>query len=256
MRRQRLLVGVLGTALVGAFPVALTSTSAVAGTALASSVDGQYYGAPDGNGIWRFGQRIRFEATVTVQCDAADPLPYGCSPVDETGDTIALQRRLAGTTAWRTVTTKQATGALTTLVTPSVGRAVYRIVYSGGTSQGYAGSRTGNSPTLKGSRNPHGKAVLTRRGTFYRGNVDPGWGRKPVTIQKKNCAAARCGWHTYATVRTTRNGSYSARITVPRTGRFIWRSTVKDTLPRFVRGYGVQYYTTRSRLPARAVVGR
>ena len=256
MRRQRLLVGVLGAALGGAFLVAATSPSAVPGTALASSVDGVYYGAPDGNGIWRYGQRVRFEATVTVQCDTSDTLPYECGPADETGDTLVLQRRVAGTSAWRAVRTKQATDALTTFSTPSVGTALYRIVYSGGTSQGYAGSRSGTSPRLKGSRNPHGAAWMTRRGAVYRGNVDPGWGRKPVTIQKKNCAAARCPWHFYTTVKTSRNGAYTARIQVPRTGRFVWLSTVAVTLPRYVRGYGVAYYTAPARVPARAAVGR
>ena len=38
-------------------------------------------------------------------------------------------------------------------------------------------------------------------------------------------------------------------------GRLFWRSTVKPTSPTFVRGYGVPYYTTRSRMPARVGFG-
>ncbi|RYP84253.1 hypothetical protein EKO23_16480 [Nocardioides guangzhouensis] len=243
MRLQRVLVGVLGSALLGALPVALTSSSADAGAALASNVDGKYYGAPDGNDIWRYGQKIRFEATVTVQCDASDSYPYDCPPVDETGDTISLQRQMAGSTAWRTVNTKQASGVTATITTTSVGNAIYRIVYSGGTSRAYAGSESGTSPRLKGSRNPGGRVVTSHGRLYYRGDVNPGWGRKVVTIQKKSCAS--CAWRKYKSVRTSRNGSYSVRVGAPRRGKWFWRSTVAAASPRFVRGYG-NLWTTRT----------
>jgi hypothetical protein len=56
-------------------------------------------------------------------------------------------------------------------------------------------------------------------------------------------------------VKTTRTGTYSVRIQVPRSGRFYWRSTVPATTPRFVKGFGNVYYTVRGRVPARIVVG-
>jgi hypothetical protein len=255
MRLQRLVAGVLGAALLGAVPMALTTTSAQAGTTgPASTVNGKYFDAPDGNNVWRFGQAVKFEADVMIECTpgAAD---FTCRPADEPGDSVTLQRKMAGSTTWKTVSTRYDANAKVSFSVKSAGTAVYRILYSGGTSAAIQPSDSGASPSLKGSRNPRGMAALTRSGAVYRGNVDPGWARKPITIQRKACAADRCPWRAYKTVRTTRTGGYSVKISVPRSGRLYWRSTVKATSPTFVRGYGVPYYTTRSRVPARVGFG-
>ena len=102
---------------------------------------------------------------------------------------------------------------------------------------------------------PHSKGVKSGGKLYYRGNVDPGWGRMPVAIQKKNCKS--CDWHSYKTVRTTRSGGYSARIYAPSRGRWYFRSVVKATAPRFVTGVGGTIYTDRSsgRLAGGSAVG-
>ena len=215
MRLQRLVVGLLAAALLGAVPVvAMTATSADA-AGVPSEVVGGYYAAPDGNNVWRFGQAVTFDADVMIECTPGAQ-DFDCRPADEPGDSVTLQRRMAGSSTWKTVSTKYDASAKVSFSVKSAGTAVYRIVYSGGTSAAIEPSDSGTSPSLKGSRNPRGIAVLTRRGAFYRGNVDPGWARKPITIQRKACAADSCPWRAYKTVRTTRTGAYSVKITVPR----------------------------------------
>lgn len=257
MRLQRLVAGVLGAALLGALPMALTTTSAQAGTTTGPASrfeNAAYFEAPDGNNVWRYGQAVEFEADVMIECTPGGA-DFTCRPADEPGDSVTLQRKMAGSTTWKTVSTKYDASVKVTFSVKSAGTAVYQILYSGGTTAEIQPSDAGTSPSLKGSRNPRGIAVLTRRGAFYRGNVDPGWARKPITIQRKACAADRCPWRAYKTVRTTSTGAYSVKISVPPSGRLFWRSTVKPTLPTFVRGYGVPYYTTRSRMPARVGFG-
>ena len=244
MRFKRLLVGALGAALLGALPVALASSPAQAGAAPASSVSGGYSSPPDGNGRWRYGQTIRFEANVMVECTAGSGA-FDCAAPDEPGDSVKLQRRMNGSSTWVTVATKYDAQSTVQFATRSVGSAVYRLYYSGGTSAGYTASYSGTSPVLKGSRNPAGRAVKSSGRIYYKGNVDPGWARRYVTIQKANCAS--CTYRAYKTVKTNRYGGYTARIAAPRTGRWYFRSTVRGTSPRFVRGFGNVYYTYQAR---------
>jgi hypothetical protein len=252
MRLQRLVVGFLGAALLGAVPAVLTATSAQAGVVpLKTEVDATI-NAPAG-GVYRYDQTIRFDGTVRRECTSGDT-EYGCLP-DAPDDSVTLFRQMKGSTRETLIATKDvAADGTFVFATASRGNAVYRIEYSGSASLGYEASAV--SGLIKGSRNPRGKAVITRQGAFYRGNVDPGWGRKPVTIQRKACGADRCPWRSYKTVRTTRTGAYSVKIAVPRTGRLFWRSTVAPTSPRFVRAYGNPYYTSRARMVARMGTGR
>ena len=124
MRTQRLLVGVLGAALLGATPAALTSTSADAVVVVASEVNGSYYPAPDGNDIWRYGQTIKFDADVKVPCDDTDTSPYDCSPVDEAGDTLALQRRMWGFATWRKARSNRRAHLMTGVIPAPVNPAI------------------------------------------------------------------------------------------------------------------------------------
>ena len=244
MRLRRLAVGILGAALVGAVPAALTATPAQAGAVPLKTGVGATINAPAG-GVYRYDQTIRFDGTVRRECTTGDT-EFGCVP-DATDDSVTLFRRMKGSTRDRLIATKEV-GADGTFVfaTASRGNAYYRIEYSGSPSLAYEASSV--SGLIKGSRNPRGTAVITRQGAFYRGNVDPGWGRRSVTIQRKTCAADSCPWRAYKTVTTTRTGAYSAKIAVPRTGRLYWRSTVAPTSPQFVRAYGNPYYTARARM--------
>ena len=251
MRLQRLVVGLLGAALLGAVPVALTATSAEAGTATyATQMDASYN--PVARDVYRYGQTIKFHGTVKRECTQGAGT-YGCT-VNATDDSVSLYRQVKGSsTTKRLMNVDVAADGTFVARTSSVGTAVYSIVYNGSASQSYA--TTGVQGTFKGSRHPHSKGVKSGGKLYYRGNVDPGWGRMPVAIQKKNCKS--CDWHSYKTVRTTRSGGYSARIYAPSRGRWYFRSVVKATAPRFVTGVGGTIYTYRSsgRLAGGSAVG-
>ena len=236
MRLQRLVVGLLGAALLGAVPVALTATPAEAAT-VSTRVNFNKQAAS----VYKYGTKIVISGAVEGQRSDGT---WGYLP-DTTSGVITLQRRMAGATNWTTVATDSDDG-LFRFATGSKGVARYRISYNGAAYD----SATSFAPTakhrvIKGSRHPHSKGVKSGGRLYYRGNVDPGWGRKPVTIQKKSCKS--CGWRGYKTVRTSSTGGYSVRIYAPYSGRWYFRSVVKATKPRFVQATGGVIYTYRAR---------
>jgi hypothetical protein len=247
MRLQRVLVGVLGAALLGALPVALTSTSANAGAPIPVASKVVIFAKP--TKVWG--------STLLITGQVQDSAGTGYLP-DSPDGYVTLKRRKAGTSTWTTLGTYQNESNFRFSTTARF-TATYQVVYSGGNwtnpddGQAYTFGSSSGTRTFTVSRNLHGKAVKAGGKLYYRGNVDPGWGRKPVTIQKKACKS--CGWKSYKTVRTSRYGAYSVRISAPRSGRWFWRSTVRATSPTFVRAYGTVYYTYSTRTPARTLAG-
>jgi len=247
MRLQRLVVGFLGAALLGAVPVALTTTSAEAGAALPTRIT-----LAKTAKVYKYGQKT----VITGRVEAYSPGDgcvdtSWCTVPDGTG-TVTLKVRNAGASKWKTLGTRSNESSFSFSPT-SKGSVVYRVVYSGGTWDTYSFQSSSKDRTAKGSRHPHSKGVESGGRLYYRGNVDPGWGRKPVTIQKKNCKS--CGWHSYKTVRTSSTGGYSARIYAPSSGRWYFRSIVKATKPRFVQATGGVIYTYRARTARGAGAG-
>lgn len=247
MRLQRLVVGFLGAALLGAVPVALTTTSAEAGAALPTRIT-----LAKTAKVYKYGQKT----VITGRVEAYSPGDgcvdtSWCTIPDGTG-TVTLKVRNAGASKWKTLGTRSNESSFSFSPT-SKGSVVYRVVYSGGTWDTYSFQSSSKDRTAKGSRHPHSKGVESGGRLYYRGNVDPGWGRKPVTIQKKNCKS--CGWHSYKTVRTSSTGGYSARIYAPSSGRWYFRSIVKATKPRFVQATGGVIYTYRARTARGAGAG-
>ena len=246
MRLQRLVVGLLGAALLGAVPVALTVTSAEAGT---TAVTTRVNFDKQAKSVYKYGTKIVISGAIEGQQSDGT---WGYLP-DTTSGVTTLQRRMAGAKKWTTIATDSDDG-LFSFTTASKGVARYKVSYNGAAYD----SATTFAPTakdrvIKGSRNPHSKGVKSGGRLYYRGNVDPGWGRKPVTIQKKNCKS--CGWHNYKTVRTSRTGGYSARIYAPSSGRWYFRSTVRATTPTFVKATGGTIYTYRARTARGAGAG-
>jgi hypothetical protein len=244
MRLQRLVVGLLGAALLGAVPVALTATSAEAGTtALQTRIKLDKTAK-----VYKYGQKTVIAGNVQAYSpgDGCASTSW-CTVPDGTG-TVTLKVRKAGSTKWKTVDSRTNESDFSFTRT-STGSVVYRVVYTGGTWDTYSFQSSTKDRTAKGSRHPHSKGVKSGGRLYYRGNVDPGWGRKPVTIQKKNCKS--CGWHGYKTVRTSRTGGYSARVYAPSSGRWYFRSVVRATKPRFVKATGGVIYTYRLRAAAR-----
>ena len=243
MRFQRLVVGLLGTALLGVLPVALTSTSAEAGATVNTRVN---FGK-QARSVYKYNGKIVIRGAIEGQQSDGN---WGYLP--DTSGVITLKRRLAGAKKWKTIATDSNDGRFS-FATRSRGVARYKISYNGGTGSGATFQSTAKDRVLKGSRNPHSKGVKSGGRLYYRGNVDPGWGRKPVSIQKKNCKS--CGWHGFKTVRTSRKGGFSARIYAPSSGRWYYRAVVKASKPRFVKATGGTIYTYRLRTAARGTAG-
>jgi hypothetical protein len=97
---------------------------------------------------------------------------------------------------------------------------------------------------IRVSRNPGAKVVKSAGKLYFKGNVDPGWARRYVTIQKKNCRG--CGWKTYKKALTNRYGAYQARVYAPRTGYWYWRAYVPASSPTFAAAYSGVWRTYQS----------
>ncbi len=246
MSAQRLVVGLLGAALLGAVPVALTTSSAEAG---GTTVDTRVNYVKQARSVYKYDARIVISGAIEGQQSDGQ---WGWLP-DTTSGVITLKRRMAGARTWKTIARDGDDGRFR-FVTRSRGVARYKVVYSGAAYGSANFQSTSKDRVIKGSRNPHSKGVRSGGRLYYRGNVDPGWGHKPVTIQKKNCKS--CGWHGYKTVRTTSKGGYSARIYAPSSGRWYFRSIVRASQPRFVTATGGTIYTYRARAARSAGIGR
>lgn len=212
MRRLRL----LGLFLVGVLvPVTVAPVvgPAAAGTAQTqiesdrqypSSLPGVYYdGVGPGKNFRPGPDQVGFAGRLT----AIDvPLP---------DQTLALERRPAGSDTWTAIATK-VTGAdgWTTFYTKVVGNADYRITYAGDETYPPA---TGEAMPLVAMRD-FNAVMVKRRGTPYlRGDINPGWGRKAVSWQRKTCAG--CAWRTLATRQAGSTGSWEFRAAYPPTGK-------------------------------------
>ena len=144
--------------------------------------------------------------------------------------TVTLQRRMAGTTAWKDIDTADDPSNVDFTGVVARANAAYRLVYSGGSypdattpTYNYAPS-TSTADNLKVTRNLGDYGKKTHGKLYIKGNVNPGWGHKTVTVQRRTCS--KCAWKTYSRVRTSGTGAWSARVTAPRTGSWYYRATV------------------------------
>jgi hypothetical protein len=248
MRLQRLVVGLLGSALLGAVPVALTATPAEAGTSIPTRIK-----LAKTAKVYKYGQKTVIRGYVQGYAPTVCGTSSGyCTVPDTANGSVRLQMRKAGASKWKTIDSRTNESDFS-FTRKSVGSVVYRVRYTGGSNSSYTFQSSKKDRTAKGSRHPHSKGVKSGGRLYYRGNVDPGWGHKPVSIQKKNCKS--CGWHGYKTVRTSRTGGYSARIYAPSSGRWYFRSVVKATKPRFVKATGGTIFTYRARTARGAGAG-
>lgn len=260
MRIKRLLVGAIGTAMVAASPLALSTTAQAVGAddgvAVATapevrtnSIDSAETGLTDpqpatnqraaafksrlkmdkqARSVYKYKQKITIRGQIQASGD-------GCSAswcyVGLDGDSVTLYRKIAGKKKWKSLGSRPggSTGIFE-FKTPSAGKAVYRLKYSG------VGSipASSTSKKIKGSRNPHAKAFKRGGKIYTKGNVDPGWGKKKIIIQRKTSAKGK--WRAYKKVRTARKGAFQARLTSPRTGSWYYRIVVPGSGARWNRG--------------------
>jgi hypothetical protein len=154
------------------------------------------------------------------------PIP----PSDQ--DKVVLQRRAAGSTAWRpvattakTVTDKEGKPHYLLVGFRAAGNAGYRVVYN--SQRDGVQSSTSTVRWLKVSR-IMGDRGVNRSGRLYIvGNVDPGWGNRPVVFQRRACW--NCAWTYYGWAKTGAYGGFQKRIYAPRAGVWRYRAYVRGT---------------------------
>lgn len=161
-----------------------------------------------------------------------NPIPI---PPDDTHK-VVLQRRAAGATRWRAVTT----AAKTVMVTAkdgtqkphyllvdfaATGNASYRLVYR--SPDASIASSVSTVRSLRVSRLMGDRGVNRSGRLLIVGNVNPGWANRAVAFQRRSCAT--CRWRSYRTVRTGARGQYQVRVYAPRSGSWQYRGSVPAT---------------------------
>lgn len=240
MRFKRFVVGALGAALLGLTPTALASTPAQAAPSHPTIVQ-----IDATRGLYLYGLTLVIKGRVLADGlgECADPSSTYCRPPDTAG-VVDLYRRKAGSTTWAKIASRSSENADFSFGTTAVYNASYKVVFTGGTWGEHGFQASEGTRVVRVGRHPHGKVVKTSGGLFFVGNVDPGWGNSPVTIQRKACGG--CGWRTYTRVRTSASGAYRTRVPAPRTGRWYWRSQVPGTSPTYTTSYSGVWYTFQS----------
>jgi hypothetical protein len=245
MRIKRLLVGSVTAALLGALPVALTTSSAEAAPTHRSFIQVE----PQAKGSYLYRQSIVIKGRVLIEGlgECSNGSTY-CRPPDTAGGQVVLYRQLSGTTPWKVVATQANEAADFMFTTTAWQNATYLIRYTGGSigsgDSTHTFTRKDFARYIKVGRHPHGKVVKSGGRLYFRGNVDPGYHYRYVTIQKKACSS--CSWRTYKKVKTTGTGAYSGRVYAPSTGRWYWRSLVPGVSPTWANGYSATWYTYKS----------
>jgi hypothetical protein len=89
-----------------------------------------------------------------------------------------------------------------------------------------SGRAAHHSERAQPTRNLHDAIVKKRGKLYFKGRVDPGHG--PVVVLKKACAAKRCHWKRFATVKTHGpKEKWSVHVPAPRKGTWYWQGYVK-----------------------------
>lgn len=244
MRLKRFLVGSVTAALLGALPVALTTTTAEAAPSHQSNI--QIDAQSKGSYLYRQSVVIKGRVLVEGLGECAGGSAW-CRPPDTAGE-VQLYRQYAGSTVWQKVASHSNEASDYYFTTTAWQNATYLVRYTGGTLSTSSGSHTfqmkDNRRYIKVGRHPHGKVVKSGGRLYFRGNVDPGYAYRYVSIQKKACSS--CSWRTYKKVKTNRYGAYSGRVYAPSSGRWYWRSLVPGAAPTWANGYSSTWFTYKS----------
>jgi hypothetical protein len=241
MRITRFLAGSAAAALLAALPVLSTAPAAQAAPTHASQIQ---YDA-QAKSLYLYKQTIAIKGRVLIEGlgECAGGSTY-CRPPDTTTGQVVLQRQFKGSATWSTIASRADESLDFSFATTAWQNSTFRVVYTGGSFDNgsvHNFSATQKDRPIKVGRNPAGKVVKSSGRLYFRGNVDPGFAQRWVTIQKKTCQS--CSWRTFASVKTNSNGGYSTRVSAPRTGRWYWRSYVPGTDPTFAGSYSSVWFT-------------
>lgn len=237
MRITRFLAGSAAAALLAALPVLSTAQAAQAAPTHASQiqVDAQ------AKSLYIYKQTITIKGRVLIEglgeCGGGSAW---CRPPDTAGQ-VTLQRQFKGSTTWSTIASQADESVDFSFATTAWQNSTYRVIFTGGAVGDHNFTASQKDRAIKVGRNPAGKVVKSSGRLYFRGNVDPGYAQRWVTIQKKTCQS--CSWRTYTQLKTNSNGGYSTRVSAPRTGRWYWRSYVPGTTPTFASSYSSVWFT-------------
>jgi len=156
------------------------------------------------------------------------------------GAAVVLQRKLVGQSSWQDLAT--ATTALdgtADFTTPVKGNATYQVSYAG---NALLAPVTSDPVTLEAMRDLNAY-IPAGAGAVLAGNINPGWGRRTVSWQKRSCET--CHWRTVAKQRSSKTGAWRFQGAYPR-GRGTWwfRASVAGT-PTFVTSTSSMLKTRR-----------
>jgi hypothetical protein len=131
---------------------------------------------------------------------------------------VTLERVLAPGTTWRAIgtATTDASG-VADFSTPVRGNGAYRVSYAGSDT---TGPSTSPSVSLEAMRDFNARLVEKASGVYLRGNVNPGWGHRTVTWQRRTCST--CAWRRVDRARTSRTGAWGFQGAFPPHGRTWW----------------------------------
>jgi hypothetical protein len=76
-------------------------------------------------------------------------------------------------------------------------------------------------------RNLNDRLVSRQGRAIIRGNVNPGWAKKFVIIQRATCDG--CKFRKFDKVRTNKYGGWKYRLSAPAKGSWYWKGYVKKT---------------------------
>lgn len=238
MNLTRHLVGAVAAALIGA-TTALVSAPATVGpaTAAAAPVPTRIRLADQSKPIFKHGQTIIILGAVEGQhADGTwQSLP------DTAAGAVTVYRAFPGGGYVRLGARTDEGGF--SIATTAVRNATYKLVYDGAdhitSVETYSYAPVTATRTLRISRNEH--ARVTSSPLMFVGNVDPGWARSYVTIQKKNCLT--CSWAFYRRALTNDDGVFRARLGAPSSGRWYFRTYIPATSPHYAPAYSSVWYT-------------
>lgn len=170
----------------------------------------------------------------------------GGAPV--AGATVQLQRKLVGG-EWESMNRQTDAEGRYEFLTGIEGNARYQVAYAGDAT--YAPSQSGQVK-VKAMRDFNAVLVKKERYALFKGNINPGWGKKVVRWERKTCKS--CSWKKVDQQRSGDNGSWSFRGNYPPVNKkWTYRATIDGT-DLFVRSYSARLITTTT--PADRPVAR
>lgn len=163
------------------------------------------------------------------------------------GQTLQLEQRSAGSDTWAETGTQltNASGEVEFSLSAR-SNSTLRIVYDGGSYDETLSLHPSESAerASKVMRDLQAEDLKKNNRIYLKGNVNPGWGGKTITLQRKTCKS--CAWKVYDKQRTGDNGSWRFHTPAPRRGSWYFRAKVAGTT-EFVTSYSGRLRTWTER---------